>query len=441
MKSASLAFICLTAVLTLPLFNCGGGSHGSNSSAIVPEPPADYAVIFNRNTLDDYEIEISAVNWQALQNDPFEYVSGTLRFKTETYNNVGIRYKGNSSYHAVPPPKKSFKIHLNEFVPEARFHGLKKLNFNNCFKDPSLMREMLGYDIFKAAGSPASRTSHIKLYVTVPGTYNREFFGVYISVEQVNKSYLDDRFPESAGNLYKSGQQGGDLTWKGSDPNLYKNPPDNPPYEKKTNEIEDDWSDFIHFLDVLNNTPNVNFKTEIEKVFNVNGFLYYLAANTVLSNMDSIAGRKCNFYLYHNMVTDKFEFIPWDLNEVFGCFHGPGQDADTMLDLDIYHPTSAGAHVLVERILNVPEYVTIYTNRIRTLVNGSFLPATTHAEIDSVYNRIKADVYADTHKQYLSADFDKSIDQDIPNDWDPNRILGLKPFVTDRVYNINQQLP
>jgi hypothetical protein len=428
--------------LAVSAAGCGGGSHSSADNIPPVEPPADYAVAYNRTTLDDYEIEISAVNWQALQNNPFEYVSGTLKFKDETYYNVGIRYKGNSSYYASGMDiKKSFKVHLNEFVPDQRFHGLKKLNFNNCFKDPSLMREMIGYDIFEAAGCPSSRTSHIKLYVTVSGTYNYKFFGVYISVEQVNKQYLADRFPENNGNLYKAGQHGATLRFLGWDKSFYTTPADDPPYEKKTNEIEDDWSDFIHFLDVLNNTPGASFKTAIENVFNVDGFLNYLAANTVLSNMDSIAGRQANFYLYHNMATGKFEFIPWDLNEVFGSFRGPGQDADDMLDLDIYDPTSIGAHVLVDRVLNVTEYVDTYVERIRVLVNGAFLPSAAHPEIDTIYNRIKADVYLDTHKQYSSAEFDMSIDQDIPNSFDPNRILGLKPFVTDRVFNINQQLP
>ncbi len=429
----------LMAAAVLTMCGCGGGSH--SGGIIIPEPKPEYDIAYDRTTQDEYELEVSSANWVALQNDPFEYVSGTLKYGDETYSNVGIRYKGNSSFYSIPGIKKSFKVHMNEFAPGQRFHGLKKLNFNNCFKDPSLMREMIGYDIFEAAGCPASRTSHIKLYVTVPGTYSREFFGVYISVEQVNKHYLADRFPESSGNLYKSGQAGGDLTWKGSDPSAYKTPLSNPPYEKKTNELVDDWSDFIHFLDVLNNTPVINFKTEIENVFNVDGFLDYLAANTVLSNMDSIAGRKCNFYLYHNMATGKFEFIPWDLNEVYGNFHGPGQDADTMLDLDIYDPTSDGPHVLVDRILNVPEYEADYVERIRALVNGAFLPSSMHAEVDTIYNRIKADVYLDTHKQYSSANFDNSIIQDIPNATDPNRILGLKPFATDRVFNINLQLP
>jgi hypothetical protein len=439
MKPLFCGYCILIAITVLPLCGCGGGS--DSGAVFIPESKPDYDIAYNRTTLDEYELELSIANWQTLQSSPFEYVSGTVRYKDEVYYNAGIRYKGNSSYFAVPPPKKSFKIHFNEFVPGQRFHGLKKLNFNNCFKDPSLIRETMGYDIFEAAGCPASRTSHIKLYVTVPGTYSREFFGVYVSVEQVNKHYLADRFPENEGNLYKAGQQGADLTWKGSDSSAYKTPLNDPPYEKKTNEIEDDWTDFIHFLDVLNNTPVINFKTEIEKVFNVDGFLDYLAANTVLSNMDSIAGRRCNFYLYHNMATGKFEFIPWDLNEVFGSFHGSGQDAGTMLTLDIYDPTSDGPHVLVDRILNVPEYADDYVERIRTLVNGAFLPSAVHAEVDTIYNRIKADVYLDAHKQYSSADFDNSIIQDIPNATDPNRILGLKPFATDRVFNINLQLP
>jgi len=214
----------------------------------------------------------------------------------------------------------------------------------------------------------------------------------------------------------------------------------NPPYEKETNEVADDWTDFIHFLDVLNNTPAINFKTEIEKVFNVDGFLSCLAANTVLSNMDSIAGRQCNFYLYHNMITGKFEFIPWELNMVFGNFLPEDQDADTMLSLDIYDPTSPGTHMLVDRILYEPEYMDTYIERVRTLINGAFSTDAMRSEIDAIYDRIKADVYLDIQKGYNSAEFDESISQDIPNATDPNRILGLKPFVTDRVTNILNQL-
>jgi spore coat protein CotH len=424
-----LLFLAVLAV------GCGGGK---GSDDVLPTPGADYSLIFNRNAVDEYELVFSALNWQSLQTDPFEYVTGTLKFGSETYYNVGIRHKGNSSYGCVPPPKKPFKVDFDRYVDNQNFHGVKKLNFSNNLWDPTLMREMLGYDTFAAAGCPASRTSHVKLYVTVPWTYNRELFGIYTMIEQVDKVYLADRFPDNDGNLYKAAMWGGDLKWLGSDPAPYRDC-----YVKKTNEVANDWSDLIGFLNVLNNTPDISFKTEIEKVFNVDGFLSYLAANTVLSSLDSIAGRNCNFYLYHNPVTDKFELLPWDLNEVFGNHTLPrdnGLTADEMLTFDIRNPVSTGDHILIERILNVPEYMTDYLSRIQTLVEGYFSPVSMHAEIDKIYNLIKADVYLDIYKEFSSGDFDLSIEQDIPNDFDPERILGLKPFVTQRVANILSQL-
>jgi hypothetical protein len=421
--------------LAVAVVGCGGGK---GSDDVLPTPTADYSLIFNRNALDEYELVFTASNWQNLQDSPFEYVTGTLRFKSETYYNVGIRHKGNSSFFGMSPPKRPFKVDFDRYVDSQNFHGVKKLNFSNNLWDPTLMREMLGYDTFAAAGCPAGRTSYVKLYITVPGTYNRELFGVYVMIEQVDKVYLADRFPDNDGNLYKAAMWGGDLKWLGSDPAPYRNC-----YVKKTNEAADDWSDLIGFLNVLNNTPDISFKTEIEKVFNVDGFLSYLAANTVLSSLDSIAGRNCNFYFYHNPVTDKFELLPWDLNEVFGNHTLPrdnGLTAGEMLMLDIRNPVSTGEHILIERILNVPEYMTNYLSRIQTLVADYFSPASMHAEIDGICNLIKADVYLDIYKEFSSGDFDLSIEQDIPNDFDPERILGLKPYVTQRVANILDQL-
>jgi len=412
---------------------CGGGSVGGGPAFSEPE----YSLIFRRQAVDEYELVFTLSNWQSLQRRPFEYVPGTLKFTDETYENVGIRYRGNSSFYGVPPPKKPFKVDFNLYVSGQHFHGVKKLNFANSLWDPSMMREVLGYDTFAAAGCPASRNSHVKLYVSVPGIYERELFGVYIAIEQVDKVYLTDRFSNNGGNLYKAAMWGADLKWLGGETAPYREC-----YEKKSNEVLDDWSDLIHFIDVLNNTDSASFKTEIEKVFNVDGCLSYLAANTALSNLDSVAGRNCNFYLYNNPATGKFEFIPWDLNEVFGNHTFPrdnGLTADEMLTLDIYKPVSPGEHVLIERILAVPEYMDVYLAKLRALVEGYFSESSMHLEIETIYDLIKNDVYLDIYKQYSSADFDKSIVEDIPDDTSPERILGLKPFVTRRVTSILEQ--
>ncbi len=433
MRQVFFACCVLAAVAALPLCGCGGGS--DSGGVFIPEPKPDYDIAYNGTTLDEYELEFSAANWQALQNTPFEYVSGTLKYKDETYYNVGIRYKGNSSYFAMPGVKKSFKVHFNEYEPNQRFHGLKKLNFNNGFNDPTLMREALAYRLMRDAGIPASRTSHIKLYITVPGTYSREFFGVYTSVEQINKTFLMDRFGNDGGNLFKSQGMDCDLTYLGSDANAYVQKG----YELKTNEIENDFSDLINLCNVVTNTPDVQFKNAIETVFNVDGFLSWLAVNTVLSYQDSYAGKGHNFYLYHNTDTGRFEYIPWDLNTTFGQSRF-GKSADYMLTLDVYEPTFGYYRILIDRLFNIPEYLSSYEGKLRDLLDLYFNATRMDPRIDAMYGLIKTDVYADSKKQFSDAAFDTSVFQDWPDATDPARTLGLKTYVVERGADVQLQL-
>jgi spore coat protein CotH len=141
-----LAMLCLAVVGLC----CGSGSGGGVPASSGPE----YSLIFTRQAVDEYELIFTLSNWQSLQQRPFEYVSGTLKLDDEIYENIGIRYKGNSSFYGVSSPKKPFKVDFNRYVSEQDFHGVKKLNFANSLWDPSMMREVLGYNTFAAAGCP-----------------------------------------------------------------------------------------------------------------------------------------------------------------------------------------------------------------------------------------------------------------------------------------------
>src|SRR6478735_2371061 len=70
------------------------------------------------------------------------YIKATVEVDGTTLADCGVKWKGNSSYTA-PGNKKSFKIDFNEFVSGQDVDGLKKLNLNNAFKDPSFLREKL----------------------------------------------------------------------------------------------------------------------------------------------------------------------------------------------------------------------------------------------------------------------------------------------------------
>jgi len=137
-----------------------------------------------------------------------EYLNVTIDFNGEVYSNVGIKVKGNSSFNN-PSQKKSFKLDFNEFSAGQDIHGLKKLNFNNSFKDPSFMREKLANDFLIEHDIPAPRTTYCNVYM------NGQLWGLYTILEEVDDEFCSHWFNSNDGNLFK-GDPHGDLRWKGS---------------------------------------------------------------------------------------------------------------------------------------------------------------------------------------------------------------------------------
>ena len=169
-----------------------------------------------------------------------------------------------------------------------------------------MMRDLLAYDMMRQIGVRAPRVSFCRLFI------DNEYFGVYKIIEQIDKTFLDENFASGEGNLYKN-QRWSNLNWWGDDPNLYKDT-----FELKTNETEDDWSGFINFLDVLNNTPENEFAEAISEVFNVDQYLKVLAIDIMTNNWDSYIDNRRNWYLYHEPESNKFHWIPWDYNLSWG---------------------------------------------------------------------------------------------------------------------------
>jgi len=416
----------------------------------------DYALVFGRDTVHSFSIAFTPENWEKLLplakgrgprppfpppmgETEFEYVRATVGFGDETYRDVGIRYKGHSSFGGAryDPLRKPYKMDFDRFVEGQDFHGFKKLNFSTAFKDPSLLREKLAYDLFEKAGVPAPRACFAKLFVTVPGKWDNEYAGLYTVVEQVAGVFLKDRFGGSKGLLVKV-ETSEDLPYRGDYWSLYKRD-----FELKKGKKKDTAA-LIEFLKFIHESPDDRFAAEIEKRFDVEGFLRQLAVNVLLSNLDSYLGTGHNFYIYHNPETGRFVFIPWDLNEAFGNFAmGSPQE---MMDLDIYRPF-AGKRVLVERILAIEKYRERYRRILTDLIAGPFDPDTLCAEIDRLHSLIRDAALADKRKPYSNEDFERSLTENIGGGGGPGKgappesvAIALKPFVRKRVQSVKEQL-
>ena len=87
-------------------------------------------------------------------------------------------------------------------------------------------------------------------------------------------------------------------------------------------------------MDVLSNTPDADFKEEIEKIFNIDLFLKTLAVDVATNNWDSYLEHGRNWYIYEDTETGLFHWIPWDYNFSFpgGGGFGDGDECEIFSD-------------------------------------------------------------------------------------------------------------
>ncbi len=345
----------------------------------------------------------------------------------QTIENIGIRLRGNTSRVSA---KKSLKISFNTFVSGRKFFGFEKLNLNGEHNDPSIIRSKLYWDILRQSSLTGPRANHVDVYIN--GTY----YGLYISVEHIDENFVESRYGNNSGNLYKC-LWPANLAYLGNDPNLYKLESNGARvYELKTNETADDYSDLAQFINVLNNTTLSELPQNLEPIFNVNSFLKVLAVDVLTANWDGYAYNNNNFYLYHNAATGKFEYIPYDTDNTFGIdwfsINWATRNIYTWYNTNETRP-------LAKRLLEV----TVYKQRFSFYINqilATFNTTTLYTRIDKIKTMISPSVQMDLYSTYEYGwnftDFNNSYTQALGT---PVK-FGLKPYISERITSSLQQL-
>ena len=282
---------------------------------MVREEITDQDYIKSRQVLDPFSIATVRITMdpadynRLLKNTGSnEYLLADMTFESpniplQIIEQVGIRLRGAAARGAR---KKSFKISFRAFGHDSReFFSLHKLNLNCDFQDPHLMRAKTCTDLFRLMGVDAARVGYAKLYI------NDDYRGLFENSEDIDKVFLRTRFGNNDGNLYKC--PGGATMQNGAGG-----------YILQTNNEVPDYSDIQNFINVLNNTPAAKFKQEIEKVFDVDEMLMYVACDVLLGAWDDYWVLAKNFYFYHDLYSDQFNYIPHDFDGSLGTdwYHG-----------------------------------------------------------------------------------------------------------------------
>jgi len=439
--------ICLLVCFALAglLYVC----FAKNQGAAIQEP--DYDFLFENPQILSFDIAMSAKAYKKMQPeeldraDPermsarsmfalkFNYAKATITCNGKSYKGVGVRYRGNASMRMIPPDgRKPLKLDFNRFNPGQTFYGFKKLNFINCFRDPSMLRDRLAYDLMREVGVPASRATFANVYLTVKGK-KREHLGFFVAVEQVDSVFLQDKFGNSNGLLIK-GELTKDLEYRGPDWKKYAHD-----HELKSNKKDSNTSLLINFLKFVTEASDEQFAAKIDQYLNVDRFLAYLAMDSLLVNLDNYGGMQHNWYIYYNTDTSRFEYIPWDVNEAFGNLQFGTWRQN--VDFDIHRPY-VGDKVLISRILAIEKYEEQYLAYVREYIQGAFEPEKMHAEIQRLHDFIKDAVVAAPHKIFSDDEFKESLDGMVEQKFPifSDSIIGLNIFVTERVDSVKAQL-
>jgi len=362
------------------------------------EPP-NYDLLFDDTTVQRMDITVSPADYQLTLDDLAEklgstggpgggfdtenpvYVPVSIGYAGQEWTSVGMRYKGNSSLHSAYRQgiqKLSFRLNFDKFEdahPETdnqRFHGFKKMTFSNGFKDPSLMRDKLAADLFRAGGVPAARGAFVGVYLDYG--QGPVYMGLYTMIEDPSDEMLEAQFGDGGGNLYKPDGEGAQWTHFVEDA-----------FIKKTNEDDADWTDVMAAIDALHGDRGdaEGWRDSLESVFDVRAYLRVLAINQTMVNWDTYGFMTHNYYVYADPNDGgRLTWFPWDLNEamlVTGRRRGGADPSSVMLD------ATGSDWPMIRFLLDDPVYRAVYRDELEAFLEGGFAVEQVHALMEQYH--------------------------------------------------------
>lgn len=346
--------------------------------------------------------------WTQLTNNYNSHTDlpATMVFDGETFDSVGVRFKGQTSYMNVSGQKKSFNITTDAFIDGQNVKGYNITNLNNCFDDASFLREVLYLHQIRQH-IPAARANYVQLYL------NNESWGLYANVQQLNKDFYEEWFLSNDGSNWRADRPAGTggpgpggggwgdgtaaLNYLGSDTTEYQQY-----YTLKSTSDADPWTDLVQVCDVLNNTPAANLDSVFNKYMDVDRALWFLASENAFADDDSyIYKGKMDYYVYQEKETGRFTPQEYDGNSAFHL------QATTSWS-PFYHADDVD-YPLLNKLLAVPALRQRYLAHFRTIIAQEMNQESVNETIDYYQTLIDSLVQADTKKLYSYAQFNTQI--------------------------------
>lgn len=381
-KRAAFSVALAVLLLVLPMAGAqsdrpDGWTDASHSNKVEP----DYVTVFPEDKVNEITITIAAAQWEVMQANMAElmgqrsrggmqgglpgrggvpgagdpggglvgggsllaenpmWVEATIEFEGQTWNNVGLRYKGNSTLttaYSSGSLKLPMKLDFDEWeddypeIKNQRFFGFKQLSFSNAVADASYLRDTLAYDLIETAGLAAAQTAFYR--VVLDYGQGPVDLGIYVVTEVIDDTVIPQYFGSDDGNIYEG--EGTAASFAAGTRSAIEES-----FQKENNK-SGDWSDIEALYDALHSDLRTSrpeiWREQLEAVFDTDTFLRWLALTATMQNWDAYGGMAHNYYLYNDPDSGKLTWVAWDHDRILSG-GGPGGAFEGMV------PTGAEA--------------------------------------------------------------------------------------------------
>lgn len=242
----------------------------------------------------------------------------------------------------MPTKRVPFELVFDSGADAVPRFSNPSVKFINPFMPYRLLSEYIGLDLFAASGVPTPE--HKFAFLQLNGTD----FGVYLAVEDVNKTFLTKHFSGNVGSLYKCTN------------NI------NPETDLRTKWFGTIFVKSDRGSQTLSSLLAALERGEgFEQYLDMDEILRFLACTAAIGGNASVLTEQSNFLLYDN--GGKIMLLPWDLSEAFCAFlNGNGIDHFKLDD------GTGAPNPFFELIMQNPENREKYHAYIRQ-INDSFL--------------------------------------------------------------------
>ncbi len=395
------------------------------SAQLVAQSAGDF---YDVASIHDLKITFSQKNWansldsNRLNGD--DMLVGTVTIDGSTYENVGISYVKSPSYQ-TSSLHNPWLIRLNLIDKKQAHQGYKTLMISHALRDPSLVREVLGYEIMRRY-IPSPRANYVNM------TVNNVNKGVYVNVEAIDEPFLQRNFNYTEGSLFRcvpdvratplpdcNGTNFGSLRYEPNAKCYLRN------FELMS---KDGWDDLIELTRYLQNDAE-----HIGKALNLDRTLWFLALQNVMVNLNSYEGQfSGNYYLYRD-ANGQFNFMPTEMNLNFGSFKNTNGNSDLDFDglvaLDPLLQLNNPMKPLIAQILKNQDNKKVYMAHIRQILADWFDNDAYKTRAETLQKLIAKAYDATSEKPYETADFQRSLLETVGK---VTRIPGIVELMSKR---------